>query len=117
VSQGLRNQLSRTGSVRLDSLFAAVQLGLKEEVFQAVDEASFAPMFETQGPLAGGWSPGLLFMTQANRAMIEDPRFVGLCAKLGLCDYWLRSGLWPDCADEVPYDFRAESRRLAGVKT
>jgi tetratricopeptide (TPR) repeat protein len=116
VSSGLRNQLSRTGSVRLDSIFAAVQLGLKEEAFQAVDEASFAHMSQTEGPLpAGGWSPGLLFMARANRAMIEDPRFVGLCAKLGLCDYWVRTGKWPDCADGVPYDLRAESRRQVGA--
>ena len=100
--------------MRLDSLFAAVQLGLTEEAFQAAEEASFAHMFETQGPLpAGGWSPGLLFMPQANRDMIEDVRFVGLCAKLGLCDYWLATGKWPDCADQVPYDFRSEARRLA----
>lgn len=88
MRQSLRNQLSRTGTLRLDSLFAAVQLGLKEAAFQAVEEASFAHIFEVGGiSLAGGWSPGLLVMPEANRAMIEDARFVGLCAKLGLCDY------------------------------
>jgi len=118
MSRGLRDQLSQTGSVRFDSLFAAIQLGLKEEAFRAIGEASFAHMFETgwwPEQRAGGWSSGLLFIPKANRAMIEDPRFVGLCAKLGLCDYWVRTGKWPDCADEVPYDFRAESGRLAGA--
>ena len=115
LSRGLLNQLSRTGTVRLDSLFAASQLGLVQEAFQAIDEASFAHLFEAEGPLpAGGWSPGLLFMPFANRAMIEDTRFVGLCAKLGLCDYWVESGRWPDCAGWVSYDFEAEARRMAG---
>jgi hypothetical protein len=48
--------------------------------------------------------------------MIRDPRFLQLCAKLGLVRYWLESGSWPDCADVVPYDFRAEARRLAGAQ-
>ena len=43
-----------------------------------------------------------------------DPSFVGFCAKVGLCDYWIESGRWPDCADEVQCDFRAGTRRLAG---
>jgi hypothetical protein len=28
-------------------------------------------------------------------------------------DRWTRDH-WPDCADQTPYDFRAEARRLAG---
>ena len=38
----------------------------------------------------------------------NDPRFPRLCARFGLVEFWLASGQWPDCADEVPYDFRAE---------
>jgi hypothetical protein len=37
----------------------------------------------------------------------NDRRFPRLCARLGLVEFWLATGLWPDCADEVPYDFRA----------
>ncbi len=45
--------------------------------------------------------------------MRRDRRFVKLCAQLGLCDYWVKTGRWPDCADEVApyYDFRAEAQR------
>jgi hypothetical protein len=32
----------------------------------------------------------------------EDPRFLDICARAGMVDYWLETGLWPDCADEVP---------------
>lgn len=38
----------------------------------------------------------------------SDPRFARVCAHLNLVDYWMTSGLWPDCADEVPYDLKAE---------
>jgi hypothetical protein len=51
--------------------------------------------------------------------LMRDPRFIGLCAKLGLCDYWVATGRWPDCADLVAdaYDFRAEARRRAKGQT
>ncbi len=39
---------------------------------------------------------------------------LGLCAKLGLCAYWLSSDRWPDRVDEPTshHDFKAEARRL-----
>ena len=40
--------------------------------------------------------------------MRNDVRFVKLCARYGLVEYWLELQIWPDCVDEVPYDFRAE---------
>ena len=39
-------------------------------------------------------------------------RFPRLCARLGLVEFWMATGKWPDCADEVSYDFRME---CAGV--
>lgn len=44
-----------------------------------------------------------------------DPRFIGLCARLGLVEFWTATGKWPDCADEVPYDFRAECEKARSV--
>jgi hypothetical protein len=45
----------------------------------------------------------------------NDPRFVLLCARLGLVEFWITSGRWPDCADEVSYDFRAECHKARGI--
>jgi hypothetical protein len=45
----------------------------------------------------------------------NDPRFVRLCARLGLVEYWLTTSKWPDCVDEVPYDFRAECENVRQV--
>ena len=54
-----------------------------------------------------GYRTSLLF--QAGMPELRnDARFVGLCARLGLVEFWLATQKWPDCADEVPYDFRLE---------
>ena len=69
-------------------------------------------MFEPGAPLhSGAWAPAVIFVA-ANRGMIADQRFVRLCARLGLVDYWVSSGRWPDCAADAAlnYDFRAECR-------
>ena len=61
-----------------------------------------------------GYRTALLF--QANMPELRnDPRFPRLCARLGLVAFWQASGQWPDCADEVPYDFRRECARVQGV--
>ncbi len=46
------------------------------------------------------------------KALRADPRFLQLCARLGLCDYWVGTDQWPDCADEVDYGFRALATSL-----
>jgi tetratricopeptide (TPR) repeat protein len=45
----------------------------------------------------------------------RDPRFMVLAKRLGLVDYWLKSGQWPDfCADaQLKYDCRTEAAKLA----
>ncbi|MEQ1864658.1 MAG: hypothetical protein ABL996_08385 [Micropepsaceae bacterium] len=48
------------------------------------------------------------------RAFRADPRFARFCQHAGLVDYWRVSGRWPDCADEVPYDFKAECEKAVG---
>ena len=61
----------------------------------------------------------LVFARAEAKPFIADARFPGFCARIGLVDYWRASGRWPDCADEVPYDFKAEcekARNQAGVQ-
>ena len=40
------------------------------------------------------------------KAFRADRRFPAFCARIGLVDHWRTSGHWPDCATEVPYDFK-----------
>lgn len=53
------------------------------------------------------------------RDVWRDRRFMPLMARAGLLQYWQASGRWPDlCFDpELPYDCRAEARRLLGRAT
>jgi DNA-binding winged helix-turn-helix (wHTH) protein/tetratricopeptide (TPR) repeat protein len=49
------------------------------------------------------------------RAFRRDPRFMPLAWKLGLTDYWLKTGQWPDfCAEPgLPYNCAAAARAAA----
>jgi adenylate cyclase len=113
----MESNLARRRTVRLDTAARAAQAGRIDETFAALARASFDEAFEPGGGwgggLLGGWGAGVIFDPVLNGAMIRDPRFLQLCAKLGLVRNWLDSGSWPDCADAVPYDFRAEARRWA----
>ncbi len=74
-------------------------------------------MFDEAGSdPSGAYNPGIIFDPGYNGELMSDIRFVGLCAKLGLCDYWVDADRWPDCAARLSglYDFKAEARRLAG---
>lgn len=116
VARWLDKALAETGTVQLQLLLTACSLGMIEEIFDAVARASYDFMFRDDGgDPAGGYNPGIIFDRSFFGAAIRDPRFVGLCAKLGLCDYWVATNRWPDCALWVAdvYDFKAAARALA----
>ena len=113
--QQVAASFARDGRASLADLAKLVALSAADEAFDYAERASFAHMFEPGAPLqAGAWAPAVIFVA-ANRRMIADRRFVPLCARMGLVDYWTRSGHWPDCADDAAlgYDFRAECRAVA----
>ena len=107
-------EITRLGAASLEKLYVLSTMGRTDLAFDMADRSSYAAMFEPGTfYMAGGHNIDFLCSLSHNRPMIEDPRFIGLCAKLGLTGYWVGTGRWPDCADEVPYEFRAEARRLA----
>ena len=61
-----------------------------------------------------GYRTGLLFW-DGMPEIRKDPRFVTLCARLGLVEFWLATGKWPDCVDQVPYDFKAECEKARHI--
>jgi TolB-like protein len=83
-------------------------IGMASEAYDSIAQLPFGPT-NSKGDALGmmGYRTHLLF-TPANERGRADPRFVHLCARLGLVDYWLTTELWPDCINEVPYDFCAE---------
>lgn len=113
-----RNDLDKSGALDLRLLASIHALGATEETFAMVERATFASMFDPNGEPPAAWvNPGFIFNQATNIAMMRDERFVRLCAKLGLCDYWVASGRWPDCAADgiLPYDFEALVHREAAV--
>jgi TolB-like protein len=112
----LRDGLERTGTVRLTVPQRLNALGLTETAFELIDKASFAYLYDENAPSPPGSGFAGFMFAGHNAAMIRDPRFVRFCGKLGLVGYWIETGKWPDCADEVPYNFRAKARRLAGTQ-
>jgi adenylate cyclase len=110
----LRANFTRGRLLQNDTIQNAVALGDLELAFELVGQYSL----DDHGVLDGRLPTELYFgfagsiFMQHNRPMMVDIRFVELCHKIGLCAYWVTTGHWPDCADQLPYDFRTEARRL-----
>ena len=66
---------------------------------------------ELGGPVPGG--PLVLYYPEMGPAR-ADPRFWPLAKRVGLVDYWVKSGHWPDfCAEPgLPYDCKAAARAV-----
>jgi TolB-like protein/tetratricopeptide (TPR) repeat protein len=104
-----------TGGVDVARLVYAAHLGLLDEAYRAADQARLGPAgasTDIMGP--DGYRTALLF--QAGMPELRnDPRFVRLCTRLGLVEFWRSTGRWPDCADEVPYDLRRACEQVRDV--
>ena len=107
--------LQSTGLIALSQLGLLCSAGLKDEVFALVEAADFSPYFSPGARCAPPDVGVSCLFAVDQKDLRADPRFLRLCAKLGLCDYWVSSGEWPDCAEEVDYDFRTLARDLAAA--
>jgi TolB-like protein len=109
------SHVATTGGVDVARMVYAAHLGLVDEAYRAADGARLGPAGggdDIMGP--DGYRTALLF--QAGMPELRnDPRFPHLCARLGLVEFWASSGKWPDCAAEVPYDFKLECARVQDV--
>ncbi len=112
---GLDAQVSRTGHIDVSRLVYSAHLGLVEEAYRAAETAHLGPAGtgdDIMGP--DGYRTSLMF--QAGMPELRnDLRFPRLCARLGLVEFWTATGKWPDCADEAPYDFRAECAKVRDI--
>jgi adenylate cyclase len=106
----MQKQKKETGMVALGYIPVAATIGKTDEVYDFVDTCDFSPLLRPGGRhLPGDAGLQLLFEWHA-KPLRRDPRFAKLCARLGLANYYLDTGHWPDCAAEVApyYDFRKE---------
>jgi TolB-like protein/class 3 adenylate cyclase/tetratricopeptide (TPR) repeat protein len=111
----LETHVAETGCVDVSRLVYAAHLGLVDDAYRAADAARLGPA-GTGGDIMGpdGYRPSLLFQASMPE-LRNDPRFIPLCARLGLVEFWMATGKWPDCADEVPYDFEAECAKARHI--
>jgi len=115
IREALDAHAARTGCVDISRIVYAAHLGLTEDVYRVIENARLGPRGaagDAMGP--DGYRTGILFW----RIMPEirnDPRFVKLCARLGLVEFWVATQRWPDCADDVPYDFRAACKEARAI--
>ena len=110
-----RKVLEKTGTVPLNIVDSVASLGLTEDAFQLAEQASFDHIFLPEGDRPSDIYPGVVMGRWSD--LNKTPRFIALCQRLGLCDYWVQTEKWPDCVDWAPFDFKAEvkrSARLAG---
>jgi hypothetical protein len=94
-------------------MFSISPFGLVEEAYRTAETAGLGPR-GTEDDIMGpdGYRTGLLFHAGMPE-LRNDPRSVPLCARLALVEFWLATGKWPDCVDDVPYDFKARVRESA----
>ncbi|MEZ5996553.1 MAG: winged helix-turn-helix domain-containing protein [Hyphomonadaceae bacterium] len=99
--------IAKTGRVDVARLVYAAHLGLVDEAYRAAETCRLGPAHaasDIMGP--DGYRTALAFQTDMPE-LRNDPRFPMLCARLGLAELWVKTNRWPDCVDDVPYDFRA----------
>jgi hypothetical protein len=106
-------RLAAFGGLPFEDYLLLWKLGRVEAAFGLADRSNYERRLDRSRDTFSIYQTDVLFCVGASRGFLDDPRAVQLFAKLGLCDYWLESDRWPDCADTVPYDFRAEARKVA----
>jgi adenylate cyclase len=115
MRSALEDHFNKTGCIDVSRLVYAAHLGLVEDAYRTVERACLGPKgtgSDMMGP--DGYRTGILFW-DGMPEIRKDPRFVTLCARLGLVEFWLATGKWPDCVDQVPYDFKAECEKARHV--
>ena len=111
----LEAHISKTGCIDVSRLVYTAHLGLVTEAYEAFENAHLGPS-GTSDDIMGpdGYRTSLLFQVGMPE-LRNDPRFARLCARLGLVEFWSETGKWPDCAEEVPYDFKAECEKARRI--
>jgi TolB-like protein len=111
----LESHVAKAGWVDVARLAYTAHLGLVDVAYALAETARLGPAGtsdDIMGPDA--YRTSLLFQASMPE-LRNDPRFLPLCARLGLVEFWMETGKWPDCASEVPYDFRAECANVRDI--
>jgi tetratricopeptide (TPR) repeat protein len=103
--------VDRSGHTEVMPFTTLAELDFVDEAFALLDRAKLGPSGGPKDVMGGNAYRTHLLFPAAYTKLHADPRFVKLCARLGLVEYWLATQNWPDCAQTVPYDFKAECEK------
>jgi TolB-like protein len=109
--QAVTMAAEQSGHIDAAFLLWMAELGFVEEAFALLERCRLDPSGGPSDRLGTTAYRTHNLFSAAHGRLRADPRFVKLCARLGLVEYWLATQKWPDCADTVPYDFRAECEK------
>jgi TolB-like protein len=104
------------GPPRLSLIGLCAMLGADLELlYDLVERANFEPWKRPEATLPPLDGLPHLFL-RVNARLRQSPRFVELCGRLGLIDYWRETGVWPDCVPETAgtYDFMVLAQSFLG---
>lgn len=111
VLEMMRGRVEKSGHLDPVAVMWPAVMGFANEACDILDSAKLGPSGGPSDTLGVNAYRSHMVFPAAYPELRANPRFVKLCARLGLVEYWLATGSWPDCADEVPYDFRAECEK------
>ena len=108
-------QFETFGTASVFLLQLAAQHGAADEAHDIASRACFGPTGHPSDEIGFDAYRPVLLLHSMFPEFRRDPRFVKLCARFGLVDYWLTTQQWPDCIDEVApyYDFKTECANVA----
>lgn len=115
AAENLVDRILDKGSADLFSLLWISQLGQIDRMYETLDRVSIGPTGAADDDIGTVAYRTTLLFGYEMRSARADPRFMKLCARLGLVRFWLETGIRPDFADEIDYDFEAECRANADV--
>ncbi|MEQ1497798.1 MAG: TIR domain-containing protein [Novosphingobium sp.] len=109
--EAITRSVDLTGHADAMPFITLAEFDFVDEAYTLLDRAKLGPSGGPKDALgANAYRTHLLFPAVYTK-LRADPRFVKLCARLGLVEYWLATQMWPDCAEVAPYDFRAECEK------
>ena len=111
----IRRRAESSGHIDAQVAVIAAEIGFVDEVYDLLDRARLGPGGSPQDVMGTHAYRSLLLFPKAYAALRSDPRFVQICSRVGLADYWLASQNWPDCADDVLYDIKSACASMAQV--
>ena len=111
----IRRRAEASGHIDAQVAVIAAEIGFVDEIYALLDRVRLGPGGSAQDVMGTHAYRSLLLFPKAYTALRSDPRFVQLCTRVGLVDYWLGSLKWPDCTSDVPYDIKSECGSMAHV--